>query len=647
MSFYQTGNPVPSIDPRDLDDNAKHIDEIANSTLPTFVDRLGVTRKTLSGIIDDNNSLATNLENSSDPLKGIGLVGRASVSLASAVDLLTAKQDVSALYNTSAYYPGVFATATPSEALGANQFKWSPLIPKTAHDGGSIISPTVPWDGLQSTLASFLAGTGETQPAGFGCFVAIESRKIYSERWGAKWDGATDDTAAINAAADYAAVLNTNSGPLLANRIGATLVLPSGKTLISTPIHIKQAGIRLIGNGQYATLIECIPGFVGEAAILFEHSTVESVFTSSSVEEFSVDTKGVACHGILYNHLYDHTGAINIKVSGTAVDKQAYYVRPRVGKTDPISQSLYMRGCTFYKVAAGTTPTVILQTLQEFNLVQVKIWNSHNSVVQGSSYPLELQGCRSGILSQCSFLCTTAHGVNIIDNGRQTTAITIDTPLFENVTGGPVRAVSSNVATFPIANLQVRNPRYELPTGGEYFLNGCVRGYIESGARNVNIPAASVQNHIILDGLDKLVVSNSANTYEVLPQVTSGDHTFGVRMKIETSISPRLSLKNRASADEYRMGWVYDGVTDNGYQITKLSGGISYPLYTQSADMLHHYFYDFIARELLHLRAGAVAGECSMFTLYYDGSTHTTRRVKAGAINTGPGGAGRAIYVDN
>lgn len=50
MSFYNTGNPVPSIDPRDLDDNAKHIDEIVNSTELTFVDRLGTSRRTLAGI---------------------------------------------------------------------------------------------------------------------------------------------------------------------------------------------------------------------------------------------------------------------------------------------------------------------------------------------------------------------------------------------------------------------------------------------------------------------------------------------------------------------------------------------------------------------------------------------------------------------
>jgi len=75
MSFYDTGNPVPSIDPRDLDDNAKHVDELVNSTLPTFVDRLGVTRRTLAGIEADNSNLGGNLLNSTDPAKGANLVG--------------------------------------------------------------------------------------------------------------------------------------------------------------------------------------------------------------------------------------------------------------------------------------------------------------------------------------------------------------------------------------------------------------------------------------------------------------------------------------------------------------------------------------------------------------------------------------------
>lgn len=77
MSFYNTGNPVPSIDPRDLDDNAKHVDELVNSTLPTFTDRLGAERRTLAGIEADADAivLRDDLANASDPLKGAALSG--------------------------------------------------------------------------------------------------------------------------------------------------------------------------------------------------------------------------------------------------------------------------------------------------------------------------------------------------------------------------------------------------------------------------------------------------------------------------------------------------------------------------------------------------------------------------------------------
>lgn len=46
MSNYNTGKPVPSIDPRDLDDNATNFDELLNSTVPSVNDRLGVARRT-------------------------------------------------------------------------------------------------------------------------------------------------------------------------------------------------------------------------------------------------------------------------------------------------------------------------------------------------------------------------------------------------------------------------------------------------------------------------------------------------------------------------------------------------------------------------------------------------------------------------
>lgn len=48
-TFYDTRNPIPSNDPRDLDDNAKHIDAFTNSAQLQEPDRFGVPRLTIEG----------------------------------------------------------------------------------------------------------------------------------------------------------------------------------------------------------------------------------------------------------------------------------------------------------------------------------------------------------------------------------------------------------------------------------------------------------------------------------------------------------------------------------------------------------------------------------------------------------------------
>lgn len=50
---YNTGNPIESADMRDMSDNAKNLDLFSLSSDDTFRDRLGVSRKTLSGAIND------------------------------------------------------------------------------------------------------------------------------------------------------------------------------------------------------------------------------------------------------------------------------------------------------------------------------------------------------------------------------------------------------------------------------------------------------------------------------------------------------------------------------------------------------------------------------------------------------------------
>jgi hypothetical protein len=58
------------------------------------------------------------------------------------------------------------------------KFEFQKNRAKTQHNGSTIISPTVPWNGKQSTLSAFEAKTGETDPFGFGCWVAIDQTGI-------------------------------------------------------------------------------------------------------------------------------------------------------------------------------------------------------------------------------------------------------------------------------------------------------------------------------------------------------------------------------------------------------------------------------------------------------------------------------------
>lgn len=45
MTTHPTGNPLGSIDPRNLFDNAENLDKAVNSEYESLVDRTGKTRK--------------------------------------------------------------------------------------------------------------------------------------------------------------------------------------------------------------------------------------------------------------------------------------------------------------------------------------------------------------------------------------------------------------------------------------------------------------------------------------------------------------------------------------------------------------------------------------------------------------------------
>ena len=108
-------------------------------------------------------------------------------------DLIAETPNPTVLYLVGAYYAG--------EVPGGGRFVHDPTVPKNLHNGGDIISSTVPWDGTPATIAAFLAGTGETDPAGSGCFV--RQYDVLNPYMFGCLDG-TDCTASLQAFADRA-----------------------------------------------------------------------------------------------------------------------------------------------------------------------------------------------------------------------------------------------------------------------------------------------------------------------------------------------------------------------------------------------------------------------------------------------------------
>lgn len=128
----------------------------------------------------------SDLSNTTDPTKGAAMVGRGVVTLQSVVDIATAPLRIDLSFIVKCYHPGI-------NNGGGGRINYDPTIAKTAHNGGTIFSPTVPWNGQKATLPAYLLGSGETDPTGSGCFVRRVSDYYTIPMFGAvaDWNGTT------------------------------------------------------------------------------------------------------------------------------------------------------------------------------------------------------------------------------------------------------------------------------------------------------------------------------------------------------------------------------------------------------------------------------------------------------------------------
>lgn len=112
-----------------------------------------------------------------DLVKGASLIGRSAMVLASLADFPDVPQSYTHEYIVQGHRPGI--------TTGGGRFYWDGAVARNRHNGGTIISPTVPAYTAQTGLAGYLDGSGETEPSAFGCFVRkIEGYGIRLEWFG-------------------------------------------------------------------------------------------------------------------------------------------------------------------------------------------------------------------------------------------------------------------------------------------------------------------------------------------------------------------------------------------------------------------------------------------------------------------------------
>jgi hypothetical protein len=178
----------------------------------------------------------------------------ASIYATSIKDLATA--DTSAPVTVQRYYASYaeadLGTPIDGSSKGGGLFVWDPNLPKSRHDGGIFISPTVPYNGTRAGLANFLAKVGETNSGGNGVWVRKFEGHIMADWFGCMGNRVADDQPSIQKALDVAYALNRSEAVGLEN-VGKTRTVEiTGTCLVKRYLTIGSS-ITLYGQSNGLT----------------------------------------------------------------------------------------------------------------------------------------------------------------------------------------------------------------------------------------------------------------------------------------------------------------------------------------------------------------------------------------------------------
>lgn len=270
-----------------------------------------------------DNSLRQDLATIGGPL-----VNNSTVVVASVQALIAAEKKPTQVVRTLSWYAGLNKGGMP--------FSWSPTTPKSRHNGGTIISPTVPYD-EGAGLNDFLKGTYETAPGANGCWIAdTYGLQITTLHFGSKADAVlgdgvngADDGFSINAALRAASVQGIGRIRQVGiSRHRQTILVPSYVVYEGSPSDGIQAAQNWIGTNARKSVTNA-DTVNGNTACGIDRLTIRGIPTGSEWDHgihfcktkdatiVRPNIADVAGDGICIGNI---TGGVNGLCVGTLID---------------------------------------------------------------------------------------------------------------------------------------------------------------------------------------------------------------------------------------------------------------------------------------------------------------------------------------
>jgi hypothetical protein len=319
-------------------------------------------------------------------------------------------------YLVAGWWDGAFAYNDPS-TRGGGSYVFAEDVPKSQHNGGFVVSPTAPAVSTQSGASAsarrdnFLAGTGETDAGGTGCFVKFKGTAVF-EDYGCFGDGAQDDTEAVRATLSNHKYVSWASASSVC-AVTDTITVPNNRHIMGKG---EDCGFSWIGDTPATS-----PDKTGGTAILRVASADPSTGALSNIklDQFSVganSTENMIC--VYFAYASVQSSASFIAARGVAANSFGFY----------FSKEWY---CSFNNLSvrtdgqpAGSVGLYVSSNVNQFNavpLANIQVNGADIGLVLDTSDAYQyahrisgsLEKCNTGVKHIGGFGVRTAHFDNV------------------------------------------------------------------------------------------------------------------------------------------------------------------------------------------------------------------------------------------